>query len=363
MTTTPKSGAISGKGTQRAESDPGDGFANDLGLDDVLAEGWSGGDTGGPDFELADEQPTAPAPPSASAARQSEPPVEGAFDEAESLAEFEGVTSALDELKGAGINVERSPSSAGIAPSSAEDDPYADDEIDQALDASFTPAPQMLSLDYDSSQGPAAGAEVPIDVAAKQGPFSPHQPDRSMMHRWSKVILAVMVIVGLTVVGVTYILVLSGPSTNQETTTGQPQLILVEGTVEGGEGASVLRTSKQGSAPAPPPIVPVIAADAAPEVEAAPSPGQEITLAFGRQRERITACFEEHALAVEGTPRIDIELTISTAGAVRGVSVLPEPISDSPLGRCLSAIALSTRFPRQEHAISVSIPIQARVVP
>jgi hypothetical protein len=280
-------------------------------------------------------------------------PAATTMDEDISLAEFEGVTSALDELMSsatnavAGSSESTGPLEASLAVGTTsgtegmeENDGLAD--LDQAIDASFVPASEPAQ--------PAPPANSRLSRAT-----APHGRRILMLAGAAAILMGLAG--GLTFLG----LFLNKDSS--EATNDEPQVILVSGEVEGAGGVNVqaqapsaMEAAGHSASPAGPGPVPQA------QLPATPPPGTLITTAIAEQRQGIARCFQRHALAVEGTPELELELSLEADGSVTRSAVLPAVINDSALGRCLRRIVRNTTFPPLGQATTVSVPLQARFI-
>lgn len=124
---------------------------------------------------------------------------------------------------------------------------------------------------------------------------------------------------------------------------------------------------------ASPPLVPVdalvdapaVPADAAarprPAADNTPPPepdSRQLTKAFGKYTGAVTACFREHVEAA-GLD-VSIRFQIDEAGKVVSAAVLPEALSDKPVGTCLERVARGAQFGRQSKPVMFRVPIQAK---
>lgn len=90
-----------------------------------------------------------------------------------------------------------------------------------------------------------------------------------------------------------------------------------------------------------------------------PNP-RALTSAFRKQQGKIERCFETHAALVEGAPEIAVAFNVSAEGRVASATVVPENLTDTPLGTCLLGIARTTNFGVQSAPLAFRIPLRAR---
>jgi serine/threonine protein kinase len=117
------------------------------------------------------------------------------------------------------------------------------------------------------------------------------------------------------------------------------------------------------------PAAPVEPAQPAPEHTAqahkrprAPDP-RDLTRAFRKQQPKIESCFTQHAVGLEGQPRMQLEFDLDEKGALTHVQLIPETLAGTPLGQCLVRVARATAFPAQGQSVSFAIPVTASVGP
>ena len=132
---------------------------------------------------------------------------------------------------------------------------------------------------------------------------------------------------------------------------------------------------RETEAPAPPAPVhapPIVAAPeqpaaaaavpAAPSGAQAPKPGATtgLTRAFAARRKEVERCFTQHSASLSGAPRVYVEFEIAPSGQVRAAQLDPDAVAESELGRCVLAIAQTTRFDPQPAELRFRIPLTAR---
>lgn len=79
--------------------------------------------------------------------------------------------------------------------------------------------------------------------------------------------------------------------------------------------------------------------------------------AFKRQEAEIRNCFRQHALNLQGKPKITILFDVGRKGNVTSAELSPARLRKTALGKCLETVAKKTRFPKQKEAISFRIPV------
>jgi hypothetical protein len=85
-----------------------------------------------------------------------------------------------------------------------------------------------------------------------------------------------------------------------------------------------------------------------------------LTRAFAARRKEVERCFTQHSASLSGAPRVYVEFEISAAGQVRTAQLDPDAVAETALGRCVLAIAESTRFDPQAAELRFRIPLTAR---
>ena len=90
------------------------------------------------------------------------------------------------------------------------------------------------------------------------------------------------------------------------------------------------------------------------------SVAQRLTQVFGRQKERVAACFREHAIEITGAPEVSIRIEVGIDGRATAAELSPESVGATPLGRCLVAVAHATQWDRQAEPVMFRIPIKLK---
>jgi hypothetical protein len=140
------------------------------------------------------------------------------------------------------------------------------------------------------------------------------------------------------------------------------------------EGNELRAATPQPTEPAPAAQEPVAAelppAEAVlaePEVAAAPKTtrprtgpdAKSLTRAFRSQQPKIEACFREHAVSLQGQPRMQVGFSLDAGGTLVQVTVEPASLAATPLGACIERAARATKFPAQGEPVSFAIPVTA----
>ncbi|MCU0664080.1 MAG: hypothetical protein MUC50_17355, partial [Myxococcota bacterium] len=97
-----------------------------------------------------------------------------------------------------------------------------------------------------------------------------------------------------------------------------------------------------------------------PSVSRASSQVRKLTRAFKKQEGKIRQCFESHALELKGAPEITFRFEIAPDGRVQSASLSPASLASTPLGKCLTRVAVNTPFPALSKSASFTIPVKAR---
>jgi hypothetical protein len=100
---------------------------------------------------------------------------------------------------------------------------------------------------------------------------------------------------------------------------------------------------------------------APPQPDGSADPAARLTRALYERQGRIQACFEEHVQQVAGTPEIALKCQLDADGAVLKVRLEPRRLESTPLGQCLLVVARETDFPAPGKALTLTLPITARV--
>jgi eukaryotic-like serine/threonine-protein kinase len=84
---------------------------------------------------------------------------------------------------------------------------------------------------------------------------------------------------------------------------------------------------------------------------------RRLTRAFGKQQGRIEACFVQHAVDPRSLPPLQFEFVLDAEGKLSSAQVAPQGVANTPLGKCLTAVASQTEFPAQGKPLTFSIPL------
>jgi hypothetical protein len=84
---------------------------------------------------------------------------------------------------------------------------------------------------------------------------------------------------------------------------------------------------------------------------------RRLTRAFGKQQSRIEACFVQHAVDPGSLPPLQFEFVLEAEGKLSSAQVAPQAVANTPLGKCLTAVASQTEFPAQGKPLTFSIPL------
>jgi serine/threonine protein kinase len=83
---------------------------------------------------------------------------------------------------------------------------------------------------------------------------------------------------------------------------------------------------------------------------------------FARREGELQRCFDRFASELRGQPQLAIKFAVAASGEVTSATLSPSSLAPTPLGKCLVAVASSTRFGAQQKRLRFSIPIRARAV-
>jgi TonB family protein len=81
---------------------------------------------------------------------------------------------------------------------------------------------------------------------------------------------------------------------------------------------------------------------------------------FHRRRSEVVACFRDHG---PDQTQITVVFSVDESGRVIGARVQPAALGSTELGRCVLAVARTTRFGPQSRPVEFSIPVSVRAVP
>ncbi len=86
----------------------------------------------------------------------------------------------------------------------------------------------------------------------------------------------------------------------------------------------------------------------------------QLTTAFKKQKNRVRNCFNTHSDTLANIKQVSFIFTVSKEGAVQKVGLQPASILGTQLGNCVRQVAQSTRFPRQQSAVTFTIPVRVK---
>ncbi|MBN1655604.1 MAG: serine/threonine protein kinase [Deltaproteobacteria bacterium] len=84
---------------------------------------------------------------------------------------------------------------------------------------------------------------------------------------------------------------------------------------------------------------------------------QALTRAFRNREKQIHSCVETHAVELQGKPKVSVLFNIDRFGVVNSAEISPDALNRTELGRCILAVARSTKFPPQKEPVSFHIPV------
>lgn len=217
-----------------------------------------------------------------------------------------------------------------------------------SLPSLFPPAPS-----HEATRPVRAKAPLPSnDVAAEQTALAPRAYARASKLElliWSTAVavlvalLIVLVVVRLRPSGDERVVYVEAQATAAPVAQAAPPLASETAQVE---APSVVEPARGKTAPK----VPARKLD---------DPGNQLTGHFAQRRAEVSACFQKQS---EPAPaQLSIAFEVDPQGRVERAELDPESLNDSALGRCLLAIARSTRFGPQLGYLRFRIPVNARM--
>ncbi|MEO8180075.1 MAG: protein kinase [Deltaproteobacteria bacterium] len=93
-----------------------------------------------------------------------------------------------------------------------------------------------------------------------------------------------------------------------------------------------------------------------------PAGALALTRHFAQREGELQKCFERHASALSGQPRIAVSFEVWASGKVQSATLEPKSLEPTPLGACLLDVARGTSFGAVGKPLRFSIPIRARSV-
>jgi serine/threonine protein kinase len=150
-------------------------------------------------------------------------------------------------------------------------------------------------------------------------------------------------------------------SRGSEPVVATPAIRVVETPVQAAPPPAAVEAEPAAAEPEPaaePQDEPVVRASSKEPKKRGPDP-RDLTRAFRNQQPQVEACFKQHALALQGQPRLQLEFDLSAKGKLTSVQLTPAAVAGTPLGKCLEKVARATSFPAQGEDISFAIPVIA----
>lgn len=89
---------------------------------------------------------------------------------------------------------------------------------------------------------------------------------------------------------------------------------------------------------------------------------QLLTRAFRKRERDVEGCFERYAQQLDKKPELNVHFQVDSSGSVQSATLTPSNLAQTSLGKCVYAIATSTRFAPQKGTVSFRIPVTARVI-
>jgi eukaryotic-like serine/threonine-protein kinase len=100
------------------------------------------------------------------------------------------------------------------------------------------------------------------------------------------------------------------------------------------------------------------AAPVAPRSEAPLGKAERLTKAFSKRRAEVERCFTQPGGTTQSS--VLVQFSVDVRGRVRSASLVPDSLTRTAFGRCVTRIAEATNFGAQQEPIAFRIPITAR---
>jgi serine/threonine-protein kinase len=229
------------------------------------------------------------------------------------------------------------------------------DEGTPGIDVTTAASPSALSPGPETQRRHRAA----IDAAVAEA----KQPTGST-NKW------LIAVAGLAIVAVGAVAVLALLRSKESSPTQEPQYIvvsdrdkpapqdpdeLVAASVDAGPAA--VASTLHDAAPAKPDTKP---RDEPKDTKPA-NPVDRLTRSFGKQKRKVVSCFKNHAVDIEGSPKVYIRFVVGTDGKVVSAEVIPASLATTELGKCLHGVAKATKFDKQDRQVAFRVPVQARI--
>lgn len=82
--------------------------------------------------------------------------------------------------------------------------------------------------------------------------------------------------------------------------------------------------------------------------------------AMRRSRKPLGACLDKHAVDVQGTPNLRVEVDIATSGKVSSLRVLPRAVAATALGACIRNVIRAVEFGKHDDPVTATFPLSIK---
>ena len=223
-------------------------------------------------------------------------------------------------------------------------------------------APRVTNRQRAATPLPSNEATVALPAGPSSGITATARP--ASKKPW----ILIAVILGVAALGaIAFVAISAFLATKDRDATDQPAFVVVDKRGDDAAAPAVAVDAMPAVAedagaitPPPPPSDAAAAKKPDPVVDRPPPEpdSRQLTRAFGKYTGAVTACFKQHVEAADLD--VSIRFQIDQSGKVMSATVLPESLSDKPVGRCLERIARGAQFGRQAKPVTFRVPIQAK---
>jgi hypothetical protein len=74
----------------------------------------------------------------------------------------------------------------------------------------------------------------------------------------------------------------------------------------------------------------------------------------------VIECLNRHPEQVDGSPQLTVRVSLDERGKVTQSELLPESISNQPVGSCVKAAVASMTFPKPDQPMTFRVPLTWR---
>ena len=88
-----------------------------------------------------------------------------------------------------------------------------------------------------------------------------------------------------------------------------------------------------------------------------PSLATSVADAFTKQKARVIECLNQHPDEIQGSPQLTVRMSLDERGKIQQAELLPEAVSNKPVGACVRAAVATMSFPKPDQLTTFRIPL------